>query len=70
MPVDDVAALSNAMVDCIADPVLRERLGSNAVKVRERFRQETIMRQWDACLFPQFHEHSGGDAPREIKSER
>ena len=70
VPVDDVTALSTAMVECIADPELRERLGSHAVKVRERYKQETIMQQWDACLLPQFHEQSGGDAHRETGSER
>lgn len=70
VPVGDVAALSTAIVECISNPMLRERLGNNAVKVREQFRQDTIMRQWDACLFPEFHEHCGVDAAREIKSER
>lgn len=71
VPVDDVAALSLAMVECISKPQLRERLGNNAVKVRERFQQDKIMQQWDSCLFPQFHKESGDDRdPREMESER
>ena len=71
VPVDDVTALSLAMVECISNPQLRERLGNNAVKVRERFQQENIMQQLDSCLFPQLHKEKGGDrAAGEMESER
>ncbi|MEX0734728.1 MAG: glycosyltransferase family 4 protein [Steroidobacteraceae bacterium] len=53
VPVEDVATLSRIMAELMAEPALREGLGREALKVRERFRQETIMAQWEALLFPQ-----------------
>jgi GalNAc-alpha-(1->4)-GalNAc-alpha-(1->3)-diNAcBac-PP-undecaprenol alpha-1,4-N-acetyl-D-galactosaminyltransferase len=52
VPVEDVAALAGAMSALMAEPDLRARLGREAAKVRERFRQETIMTQWEALLLP------------------
>ena len=52
VPVEDVAALSAAMADLMANENLRARLGAQALKVRERFRQEKIMAKWDEALFP------------------
>lgn len=51
--VDDVAALTRAMVDLMSRQDIRERLGREASKVRERFRQDLIMAQWEKCLLPQ-----------------
>lgn len=51
VPVEDVGALMNAMAELIAQSELRERLGREASKVRQRFRQELIMARWEACLF-------------------
>jgi glycosyltransferase involved in cell wall biosynthesis len=52
VPVDDVAKLSRVMAELIREPVLRQHLGREALKVRERFRQESIMAQWEALLLP------------------
>jgi glycosyltransferase involved in cell wall biosynthesis len=52
VPVDDVAALSRVMAELMGEPALRERLGNEATKVRERFHQESIMAQWEALLLP------------------
>jgi len=53
VPVDDVDALVQVMAELIAAPKIRERLGSEARKVREQFGQRRIMDRWSACLFPQ-----------------
>jgi glycosyltransferase involved in cell wall biosynthesis len=50
VPVEDVAALARVMAELMSDAALRARLGSEALKVRERFRQESIMAQWEALL--------------------
>lgn len=50
VPVEDVSALAQAMDQLMADEALRARLGREALKVRERYRQERIMSQWEACL--------------------
>ncbi len=52
VPVEDVAALTRVMAELMAQPDLRSRLGREAMKVRERFRQESIMAQWEALLLP------------------
>jgi hypothetical protein len=38
------------MAELMSDPALRARLGREALKVRDRFRQESIMAQWEALL--------------------
>jgi GalNAc-alpha-(1->4)-GalNAc-alpha-(1->3)-diNAcBac-PP-undecaprenol alpha-1,4-N-acetyl-D-galactosaminyltransferase len=53
IPVDDVDALARVMGELMAAPETRERLGREARKVRQRFRQDLIMEQWQSCLFPQ-----------------
>jgi glycosyltransferase involved in cell wall biosynthesis len=50
VPVEDVGALTTALRQLLADPDMRARLGEEAGKVRERFRAERIMAQWDQCL--------------------
>jgi GalNAc-alpha-(1->4)-GalNAc-alpha-(1->3)-diNAcBac-PP-undecaprenol alpha-1,4-N-acetyl-D-galactosaminyltransferase len=52
VPVEDVEALQHAMEELMSQPELRARLGREASKVRERFRQDRIMAQWEACLAP------------------
>jgi GalNAc-alpha-(1->4)-GalNAc-alpha-(1->3)-diNAcBac-PP-undecaprenol alpha-1,4-N-acetyl-D-galactosaminyltransferase len=52
VPVDDVAALARVMAELMSQPQVRERLGREAAKVRQRFNQDRIMAQWQACLFP------------------
>jgi GalNAc-alpha-(1->4)-GalNAc-alpha-(1->3)-diNAcBac-PP-undecaprenol alpha-1,4-N-acetyl-D-galactosaminyltransferase len=53
VPIDDVDALTSAMLDLMTKPELRQQLGREASKVRQLFRQEFIMDKWEACLFPQ-----------------
>ncbi len=53
VPVEDVPILARAMAELMSQPSLRSRLGSEALKVRDRFRQELIMAQWKAVLLPQ-----------------
>jgi glycosyltransferase involved in cell wall biosynthesis len=50
VPVDDVAALEGAMAELVSRPERRAALGKQALKVRERYAQDRIMSQWDACL--------------------
>lgn len=50
VPVGDVDSLYGAMAELIAQPALRERLGYEARKVRERFHEDKIMLRWEACL--------------------
>ncbi len=50
VPVDDVRALAQAMAELMTSPLLRERLGAEARKVRARFSQDLIMEKWQACL--------------------
>ncbi len=51
VPVDDVGALSEAMDRLMADDVERERLGSRAVEVVDRFGVAHIMRMWDDLVW-------------------
>jgi GalNAc-alpha-(1->4)-GalNAc-alpha-(1->3)-diNAcBac-PP-undecaprenol alpha-1,4-N-acetyl-D-galactosaminyltransferase len=53
VPVDDVDALTSVMLELMTKPGLRQRLGREASKVRQLYRQEFIMDKWDACLFRQ-----------------
>ncbi|MEO1202475.1 MAG: glycosyltransferase family 4 protein [Pseudomonadota bacterium] len=62
VPVDDVSALASTMAELMSRPELRARLGQEAVKVRQRFRQEAVMRQWEACLLPGNRANSHGDS--------
>ena len=50
VPVGDVSALAEAMARLMSKPDIRERLGREAQKVRQRFRRESIMNQWEACF--------------------
>jgi GalNAc-alpha-(1->4)-GalNAc-alpha-(1->3)-diNAcBac-PP-undecaprenol alpha-1,4-N-acetyl-D-galactosaminyltransferase len=52
VPVEDADALAGAMRELMARPDLRERLGREAMRVRERFRQDSIMARWEALLLP------------------
>jgi glycosyltransferase involved in cell wall biosynthesis len=53
VPVDDVSTLAKVMADLMRNGDERDRLGRAALKVRERYRQDEIMRRWEASLFPQ-----------------
>jgi glycosyltransferase involved in cell wall biosynthesis len=50
VPPDNVAALAAAMDRLMANPTERQRLGTNAGHIVERFSIETIMTQWDALF--------------------
>lgn len=53
VPVEDVAALMRVMAELMSQPKVRERLGREASKVKQRYRQDLIMAQWEACLLPE-----------------
>ncbi len=40
------------MTELMSQSELRARLGREALKVREKFQQESVMSQWEALLFP------------------
>lgn len=50
VPVADEVALASAMAELMSRPEDRVRLGREASKVRERFRQEVIMKRWEEVL--------------------
>ena len=50
VPVDDVRELARVMSELMSAPKLRERLGFEARKVRQKYAQDAIMDQWRACL--------------------
>ena len=50
VPVDDVDSLARAMAELIEQPELRRRLGQEARRVREDYRQEKIMAEWERCV--------------------
>jgi glycosyltransferase involved in cell wall biosynthesis len=52
VPVEDVATLSRVIAELMSAPEERARLGREAMRVRDRFRQESIMAQWEALLLP------------------
>lgn len=52
VPVDDPVELARAMTELMSQSELRARLGREALKVREKFQQESVMSQWEALLFP------------------
>jgi glycosyltransferase involved in cell wall biosynthesis len=51
VPVEDVGALAKSMAELMANQDLCEALGREASKVRQHFRQDLIMEQWEKCLF-------------------
>ena len=52
VPVDDFVALAKVMQELMSQPELRTSLGNEALKVRQRYRQESIMELWEECLIP------------------
>jgi glycosyltransferase involved in cell wall biosynthesis len=52
VPVEDVAALAQAMSELMLRQDLRDCLGREASKVRQRFCQDLVMTKWDMCLCP------------------
>jgi glycosyltransferase involved in cell wall biosynthesis len=52
VPVEDVETLANVLVELMSQPNVRADLGREAMKVRQRFRQDVIMPQWEELLLP------------------
>jgi glycosyltransferase involved in cell wall biosynthesis len=52
VPVEDVATLTLVMAELLRHPEERVRLGSEAQKVREAFRQDLVMQHWQNCVAP------------------
>lgn len=50
VPVGDVGALARVMAELMKRPQARERLGLEAVRVRQQYDPCTIMAKWEACL--------------------
>jgi glycosyltransferase involved in cell wall biosynthesis len=50
---DDVSDLARAMKCLMSQPDVRNQIGKEAVKVREIYRQEKIMMQWEKILLCQ-----------------
>jgi GalNAc-alpha-(1->4)-GalNAc-alpha-(1->3)-diNAcBac-PP-undecaprenol alpha-1,4-N-acetyl-D-galactosaminyltransferase len=52
VPVEDVATLRRVMAELLRQPEERARLGQEAKKVRQVFRQDLVMKQWESCVVP------------------
>lgn len=50
VPVENVDVLARVMAELMSQPLLRERLGHEALRVREHFGQAPIMAQWNSVL--------------------
>lgn len=57
VPVEDVDALARAMADLMCQPATRDRFGKEAIKVREKYRQEEIMARWEDCVLRRSWSH-------------
>ena len=53
VPVDDVDTLARVMSELMACPAIRDRLGQEATRVRQRYAQGVIMDKWESCLLPE-----------------
>ena len=49
--VDSVDELASTMGDLMSRPSVRSKLGREATLVREHYRIDKIMAQWERCLF-------------------
>jgi GalNAc-alpha-(1->4)-GalNAc-alpha-(1->3)-diNAcBac-PP-undecaprenol alpha-1,4-N-acetyl-D-galactosaminyltransferase len=54
VPVDDAGALARTLHELMTDGAARERLGCQAVLVRQRFRQDRVMHLWSESLLPPY----------------
>jgi len=52
VPVEDVETLARVMAELLRRPEERARLGSEARKVRQVFRQDLVMKKWERCVAP------------------
>lgn len=57
----DVPALADAMASLMDDAKERERLGRNALSVRDRYAPDRVLAMWEECLA----RVAGGPAPRD-----
>ena len=48
VPFGDAEKLEDALIRLIVNPNLRDRLGKNALQVRERYSQDLVMKLWNA----------------------
>jgi len=51
VPVEDVSTLARVIAEMICQPALREQMGLEAMKVRETYKQDKIMEQWEQSIF-------------------
>jgi glycosyltransferase involved in cell wall biosynthesis len=58
VPVEDAAMLSRVMSELLRQPEERVRLGNEAKKVRQAFRQDLVMHQWERCVVPSLRGNS------------
>jgi glycosyltransferase involved in cell wall biosynthesis len=52
VPAEDIDSLARVMAELMSQPDVRAGLGLEAIKVRERFGRDRIMRQWATTLLP------------------
>lgn len=50
VPIDNITALSNAMLRLMDSTSLRQHMGSQALEVKKTFSQASIMAQWDDLI--------------------
>lgn len=55
VPVEDVSTLARRMRELMSDESLRAQLGREAVRVRGRFAQDPIMREWERVIVGPVH---------------
>ncbi len=49
-PEGDIPALARAMQRAMDDPALLERMSSEALRIREKYTEQTIMAKWENCF--------------------
>lgn len=52
VPVEDVVMLTKVISELLRQPEERVRLGREAKKVRQSFRQDLVMQKWEGCVAP------------------
>lgn len=51
VPVGDETAMSEGLTKLVQEEKLREKLGSNAKKVRDTYSPENVLSKWTTCVF-------------------
>ena len=49
-PEGDIPALARAMQRAMEDPALLERMSAEALRIREKYTEQTIMAKWENCF--------------------